>query len=74
MGCLSSIESACERESGGSESGWAVAGGMLSGSCSLLSAGECLVVATGSICTAKADSLTTLGPVVLVLPLLKFTL
>jgi hypothetical protein len=46
-----------------------VDGGMISDSRCLLSAGECLVVTTGTVCAVKMNSLTPLGPVVL--PLLK---
>jgi hypothetical protein len=46
-----------------------VNGGMVSDSRSLLSAGECLVVSTVTMCGAKLNSLTPLGSVVL--PLLK---
>jgi hypothetical protein len=46
--------------------------GMISDSRSLLSAGECFVVTTGTICAVKMNSLTPLGSVVL--PLLKFTM
>jgi hypothetical protein len=50
-----------------------VNGGMISDSRSLLSAGGCLVVTTGTTCCAvKMNSLAPLGPVVL--PLLKFTM
>jgi hypothetical protein len=49
-----------------------VDGGMASGSRSLLSAGECLVVSTVALCGAKFNSLTPLGSVVL--PLLKITM
>jgi hypothetical protein len=44
---------------------------MISGSRSLLSVGECLVVSTVAMCGAKLNSLTPLGSVVL--PLLKIT-
>jgi hypothetical protein len=46
--------------------------GMVSDSRYLLSAGECLVVTTGTIYAVKMNSLTPLGPVVL--PLLKFAM
>jgi hypothetical protein len=49
-----------------------VGGGMISGSRSLLSAGECLVVTIETTCAVKMNSLTPLGSVVL--PLLKFTM
>jgi hypothetical protein len=56
---------------GDGERKWAN-GGMISDSRSILSAGECLVVTTVTICAVKMNSLTPLGPVVL--PLLKFTM
>jgi hypothetical protein len=49
-----------------------VDGGMILDPRSLLSAGGCLVVTTGTICAVKMNSLAPLGPVLL--PLLKFTM